>query len=133
VAVELSERLGLRLVLLHVAQVPRSIHARGIAYEHGESQAEELKDAARVLREVAEEFELEGRAERRLQLGDPVERLAEVADEQEAAMLVVGSRGRGALRSALLGSVSAGLLAKAPCPVVVVPPEMERIERDRAQ
>jgi hypothetical protein len=34
---------------------------------------------------------------------------------------VVGTRGYGKLRAALLGSVSRALGAKAPCPVVVVP------------
>ncbi len=36
-----------------------------------------------------------------------------------AAMVVVGSRGRGALRRMLLGSVSVSVSAHAPCPVVV--------------
>jgi nucleotide-binding universal stress UspA family protein len=38
-----------------------------------------------------------------------------------AALIVVGSRGRGATGSALHGSVSSALLRHAPCPVVVVP------------
>lgn len=39
-----------------------------------------------------------------------------------AALLVVGSRGRGAMRSALLGSVALHCVTHAPCPVVVVHP-----------
>ncbi len=38
-----------------------------------------------------------------------------------AGMVVVGSRGKGALSRLVLGSVSAGLLHRAHCPVVVVP------------
>jgi nucleotide-binding universal stress UspA family protein len=125
VAANLSERLGRCLLLVHVARVTRSAHARGIPYGHGESQEEEMKAAARVLREITEEYGLDARAESRLRVGDPVERLVEVAEEQRAVMVVVGSRGRGPLKSALLGSVSAGLAAKAPCPVVVVPPRHE--------
>ena len=37
-----------------------------------------------------------------------------------ADLLVVGSRGRGAMRSALLGSVALHCVSHAPCPVVVV-------------
>ena len=39
-----------------------------------------------------------------------------------AALLVVGSRGRGAVRSTLLGSVALHCVTHAPCPVVVVHP-----------
>lgn len=45
-----------------------------------------------------------------------------------AHLLVVGSRGRGSLASLVLGSVSVGLAAKAPCPVAVVRPMMGRRE-----
>ena len=38
-------------------------------------------------------------------------------------LIVVGSRGRGKLGRALLGSVSATLAADAPVPVLVVPPD----------
>ena len=37
-----------------------------------------------------------------------------------AALVVVGSRGRGAIRRALMGSVSSHVVHSAPCPVVVV-------------
>lgn len=43
----------------------------------------------------------------------------------EADLLVVGSRGRGVVRSAVLGSVALHCAAHAPCPVVVVRPRSE--------
>ena len=53
--------------------------------------------------------------------GHPAAVLIEHAGD--AALLVVGSRGRGAAASVLLGSVSQSLAHQAPCPLVIVPPE----------
>jgi nucleotide-binding universal stress UspA family protein len=50
--------------------------------------------------------------------GSPSVVLIDVA--QHADLLVVGSRGRGALKSALLGSVALACVAHSPCPVVVI-------------
>lgn len=52
--------------------------------------------------------------------GNPAEAL--LGQAEGAGLLVVGSRGRGALRSALLGSVALHCATHAPCPVVVVHP-----------
>jgi nucleotide-binding universal stress UspA family protein len=48
--------------------------------------------------------------------------LLEAADAVEAAVTVIGSRGLGAVKSALVGSVSSGLLHHTRRPVLVVPP-----------
>ena len=44
------------------------------------------------------------------------------AGEMDAAVVVIGSRGQGAVKSALFGSVSSGLLHHAHRPLLVVPP-----------
>ncbi len=49
------------------------------------------------------------------------ETLTEVARSQGADVVVVGSRGRGALKAAMLGSVSTGLVHTSELPVLVVP------------
>ncbi|MET8384702.1 universal stress protein [Streptosporangium canum] len=55
--------------------------------------------------------------------GHPVPALADAS--RTADLVVVGSRGLGAFGSALLGSVSHGLLHRAHCPVAVVRPRKE--------
>jgi nucleotide-binding universal stress UspA family protein len=53
--------------------------------------------------------------------GSPAAAILAAADHAGAELVVVGSRGRGSLRAAVLGSVSRDLTAQAHCPVVVVP------------
>jgi nucleotide-binding universal stress UspA family protein len=52
--------------------------------------------------------------------GNPVDEIVAYADSLDADMIVVGSRGHGAVASALLGSVSQGVLHEAHRPVLVV-------------
>lgn len=47
--------------------------------------------------------------------------LRRAATDRDAELLVIGSRGRGTVRAALLGSTSHSLVDDAPCPIVVVP------------
>lgn len=63
----------------------------------------------------------EGPVDVKLLVGSPARAIREAADEENPELLVVGSRGRGGLRSAILGSVSRDLAATARQPVVVVP------------
>jgi nucleotide-binding universal stress UspA family protein len=101
----LANRLQARLVLMHVAEEPMA-------------EAEELVASIRV------RLRLGARDDVRLVEGSPQERLLAAADQDDADRLVVGSRGRGTIRSAVFGSVSRSLATNAPCPVVVVPPKV---------
>jgi nucleotide-binding universal stress UspA family protein len=56
--------------------------------------------------------------------GDPVDVLAEMG--RHADLLVVGSKGHGAVTSLFLGSVSSALLHRRVCPTVVIPPNADR-------
>jgi nucleotide-binding universal stress UspA family protein len=58
--------------------------------------------------------------ERVIEHGEAGSVICRLAGEQGADAVVVGSRGRGALKRALLGSVSTFVANNAPCPVVIV-------------
>ncbi len=51
--------------------------------------------------------------------GDPAGAICQLAEDLSARAIVVGSRGRGGLKRAVLGSVSDHLVRRAPCTVVV--------------
>jgi nucleotide-binding universal stress UspA family protein len=117
VATDLSERLGLELVLAHV--ISRAAVGRRPA-------PEELRPARQAgfdaLKRAAGGETVRQRAAVAMEVGDPAEVLVRLADDDRTALVVVGSRGRGALRGAILGSVSASVFRKAAAPVLVVPP-----------
>ena len=86
---------------------------------------EQIEAADPVLRAAAETARARGvRAE--LEIGDEhgtgdiAAAIAGIAEGKDAGMIVVGTRGRGAVASTVLGSVSKGLLSMSGLPVVVV-------------
>jgi nucleotide-binding universal stress UspA family protein len=113
-AAGLAARLGRELVLVHVTgdegvepdeELARELYAAGVG---GLGD-----DPDRPERDLEVRLEVEE--------GDPAQVLAAVGREQAAALLVTGTRGRNALSSALLGSVSVGLVGAAGRPVALVP------------
>jgi nucleotide-binding universal stress UspA family protein len=78
-------------------------------------------DEVTPLDEAREQAEERGiRTFTRLLKGDPADEIVAYADVIDADLIVVGSRGHGAVASALLGSVSRGILREARRPVLVV-------------
>lgn len=61
----------------------------------------------------------------RVVMGDPGAQICELAATMGARAVVIGSRGRGGLKRALLGSVSDHVVRNAPCPVVITGPEAD--------
>lgn len=53
-------------------------------------------------------------------IGRPDAEIVRLADEIGAGLIVIGSRGLGGVRRALIGSTSASVVRHAPCPVLVV-------------
>jgi nucleotide-binding universal stress UspA family protein len=122
VANALAQQLGLELVLVHVEP---PIEAPGVSAAPAGQQRlreEELHDAQSLLARLAGEAGLDPAVRRRVAVGSTAKQIVEICAEEQASFVVLGSRGRGSVTSALLGSVSSEVAAHAPCACVIVPP-----------
>jgi nucleotide-binding universal stress UspA family protein len=124
-ALRLASRLGARLTLVHVTPT-RSV-APVDRFPYGVDPGAFRRSTELAFSEAEDAFDslssdvAAAGLEREVRLGEPAAVLAEVATDCDAELIVVGSRGRGAWRSAVLGSVSSDVTRLAPCPVVIVP------------
>ena len=122
VAALLSERLTVPLLLAH-AYVVHPIPGTSVVPHAPEELAQLHRERAeRLLAEAAVELGIPTEATRLVTGANEVAAVLSLAEEEEAWMIAVGSRGRGAVKSAVLGSFSSALAGQASCPVVVVPP-----------
>jgi nucleotide-binding universal stress UspA family protein len=122
IAAGLAVLFDVRLVAAHVVRPPAPAPGIGLhARELMDVPAAALLASGDALLERVLDGEGLYEVERRVVLGLPPESLADLADEEGAELIVVGSRGRGPFKAAFLGSLSTSLLAVARCPVLVVP------------
>ena len=86
------------------------------------AEAIDLREVAEgVLARAARELEAEGvEVEMHAREGDPADVIIRVAEETDAELIVVGSRGLTGLQRFLLGSVSSKLSQHAPTSLMVV-------------
>lgn len=112
-AAELHEQLG---GLLVVASVLGSA-LPGMAGSRGE-RADQAAELERLARERLGDVEISFREALE---GPAAQGLREVAEEEGATLVVIGSPHRGTLGRTLLGSTAEKLLELAPCPLAVAP------------
>jgi nucleotide-binding universal stress UspA family protein len=115
-----GEGLRASLVLANV-QAPASLYEIVVAHDAEVIQhvsdgagAHLLEPAQALCQAAGVPFECE------VVSGDPVAALCDLAEEYGCAAIVIGAHGKGALASALLGSVSHALAHASPVPVTIV-------------
>jgi len=119
----LGTRLGLRLVLVHVVDgVPPGTH-------ESLSARQRQTGAERALDEIARQ--LGNGTERRIMVGSRAEALAQVAAEEGADLVVLGSRPAGFGNRKLRSTLARELEAVTPIPVVVAPPATRKRAEQR--
>ncbi len=120
-AAELSARTDSELHIIHVGEVPLVYHPERhggyhINYEKAESQARQL------LKAQVEKIKAAGAtvAQAHLKMGRADEEIVELAESMGVGLIVMGTRGQGRIRRALMGSVSESVVRHAHCPVTIV-------------
>ena len=118
-AIEIAKRSRAWITLLHVIEPPRlppvgGAYVVGLLSSESEEQAEAL--LARAAGQVPEGIPVHTI----FRHGNAADEIVRRIDGAGHDLVVMGSRGRGPLRSLLLGSVSRAVLHRSPAPVIVV-------------
>jgi len=125
-AVTLARATQSRIVLLHVVQPPVITSDYGLALENFQEAIDiSEKHSAKRLAEITEVLRVrqpELPVETQLLNGPPVIEILDAVKKYDAAYIVMGSHGHNAFYDLLVGTTTHGILRKATCPVVVVPP-----------
>ncbi|MFO0689960.1 MAG: universal stress protein [Myxococcota bacterium] len=111
-----------RIVLLHVDEVARYFEPYGEevipAYFDWE---ERRKEVARGLEAVAERLRRAGfEVEARVTAGSPVQMVCDVARDEHAGLIALGTHGHSAILNFLMGRTAQRVVQHAPCPVLTV-------------
>ena len=123
-ATELSKETGSEVHVTFVLPRPEALIG------HHTYSAEVRESVLEQARSEARQF-LDGRAEQlrsegakvafaHLRVGEPDKEIIRLSEEIGATLIVMGSRGLGAVRRALMGSVSDSVVKHAHCPVLVM-------------
>ena len=130
-AADLANATNSELHLLNVAagnpDPVYHIHEVGLRYETYEQALEAVEgQAQKVLDEQVRKVREAGGSvtEAHLRIGERRDQaIIHLAEELGAGLIVMGSRGLGGVRRALIGSVSDSVVRHAHCPVMIVRPE----------
>ena len=124
IAAEIAQGTSAPLTVLHAAAPEPDFVGYEVGPQHVRDQrASELRDEHHKLAEIGDDLRARGiDVKVQLHSGATVETVLEAAEHAGADLIVVGAHRRGRAAKLLLGSVSEGLLRKAHCPVLVVPP-----------
>jgi len=122
-AAEIARCFSSKLWLIHIAAPDPDFVGYGTGPQSKRDwRAKTLREEHRYIQDKALELERSGiNVTPLLVQGTTVETILQEASKLKAGMIVIGSHGHGALYKALVGSVSAGIIRQASCPVLIVP------------
>src|SRR5450432_543859 len=120
----LARALSGRIVLLNVVQIPTVLadYSQPVAAMQ-DSVQNAVSAATRRLAKMTQRFRAAGLRSRALvREGTTVSIILEEAKRFKANYIIMGSHGHGKLYDLLAGSTASGVIKRAPCAVVLLPP-----------
>lgn len=119
-------------IVTTVVHEPDTALVTGLGMAGGVMSGEEFDEQIRANQQGGEDLVVSVIAElglsgatARVLMGDAGPQICALAEEVQARAVVIGSRGLGGLKRALLGSVSDYVVRHATCPVIVTGPEAD--------
>lgn len=126
-ASEMAESSGGKLLVAHIVEKQISSRIAGQNLYYGEDEIE------RKVNDQAAELAANDRFQTEVYVVPSTvsvaKRIAQIARDAGADVIIVGTRGRSALTGALRGSVTQRLLGLAHCPILAIPP-LDQTEAD---
>jgi nucleotide-binding universal stress UspA family protein len=128
-AVELAQKTDSELHLIHVFDValiallyPEATDSKGVKVPEPILEEDLERHARGVLDGEVKRVRSAGGtvAQSHLMMGEVAREIIHLAEDLGVGLIVMGSRGRGGIRRALMGSVSDSVVRHAPCPVIVI-------------
>nr|HID60123.1 universal stress protein [Desulfobacterales bacterium] len=79
-----------------------------------------IRNAKQIVEQITKKAEVEGiKAQGLVREGEKYEVIANIANEENSDLIIIGSHGRTAFERILVGSVTEKVVGFAPCPVLV--------------
>ena len=119
-AIHMAAVTGAELTVMMAVDLNRNISAFEQVSLSGYIPAELKVAAFQFLADLMHVIPSEVKAHTRVEVGDPGECIADVAEEEESDLIIMGCRGFGTIRSLLVGSVSNYVMKHVTCPVLLV-------------
>jgi nucleotide-binding universal stress UspA family protein len=120
-ASDFASRLGARIDLVHVYQLPTYALPDGAVFTGADFENKLTGELQKQLDEITERTRKRGlETESQLLRGVPHKEIVRFAQDQEADLVVMGTHGRAGIEHILLGSVAERVVRTSPIPVVTV-------------
>jgi len=118
-ALRLAKVFSSQVILAHIFSNPPAQSRMAKANFDVHSILEE--DAKTAIKDTIDLFEAESLSYTlKVAMGDPAAEIIDIAGKENADLVIIGSRGLGAIKGVVIGSVSQKVASRVTCPILIV-------------